>query len=127
LHAVRGELVRWITDNGKSRFEPVPNSAFEKKTEMVILAMGFLHPRHDGLLNQLGVLYDQRGNLLADTKTMMSSMEGVFGCGDAVTGPWIIAGAIAGGRRLAREIDIYLTGSSSLPITIPLPDLKFDP
>lgn len=76
--------------------------------------MGFLHPEPRGLLEHLGALRDQRGNLKV-SRSLMTSVPGVFAAGDCQRGQSLVVWAIADGRRAAREIDIYLTGGSELP------------
>jgi glutamate synthase (NADPH/NADH) small chain len=89
-------------------------SEFVIEAEAVFLAMGFLHPQHDGLLDNLGVDYDPRGNVAADG-TLQTNVDKVFACGDMQRGQSLVVHAIASGRRAARQIDIFLTGSSRLP------------
>ena len=93
-----------------------PPPSFEKlegtdrtiPAELVLLAMGFLHPQHEGLLEQLGVELDERGNV-AD-EDYATSVPGVFACGDARRGQSLIVWAIAEGRQAARSADRYLQG-----------------
>ena len=92
----------------------IPGSEFTIKAEAVLLAMGFLQPQHDGLLDALGVEYDPRGNVAADG-TMKTNLDKVFACGDMQRGQSLVVHAIASGRRCARQIDIFLMGSSRLP------------
>ncbi len=118
------QQVRWEeeSDSGRMTMSPVPDSEFELDADLVLLAMGFVHPVHDGLLDNLGVEYDRRGAVKVDER-MMSSVDGVFAAGDMQTGAWLIVGAIAGARRMARQVDIYLMGESCLPDCDPLPRL----
>lgn len=118
------EQVQWKHDEAKGRmiFEPVPESEFEAKADLVIIAMGFLHPQHEGLLDDLGVAYDPEGNVKVNEK-MMTSVQGVFAAGDMMTGAWLVVGAIASGRRMARQVDMYLMGESDLPDSEPPPQL----
>lgn len=108
--------VEWKTPEGGGRPAPVevPGTEFEIKAELVLLAMGFLHPQHSGLVDQLGVEYDGRGNVKTDGK-LMTSAEGVFACGDMQRGQSLVVHAIAGGRLAARFTDEWLMGDSSLP------------
>ena len=76
--------------------------------------MGFVHPQQHGLLNDLGVEYDGRGNVKTDA-SMMTSVDGVFAAGDMQRGQSLVVHAIAGGRACARHIDTYLVGHSNLP------------
>ena len=108
--------VEWVKDEETDQFNmnKVPGSEFEIKAEAVFLAMGFLHPQHDGLLDSLGVDYDPRGNVAADG-SMRTNLDKVFACGDMQRGQSLVVHAISSGRRAARQIDIFLTGESQLP------------
>jgi glutamate synthase (NADPH/NADH) small chain len=108
--------VEWVKDEetGQFNMNKVPGSEFEIKAEAVFLAMGFLHPQHNGLLDSLGVDYDPRGNVAADGR-MRTNLDKVFACGDMQRGQSLVVHAIASGRRAARQIDIFLTGESQLP------------
>jgi glutamate synthase (NADPH/NADH) small chain len=92
----------------------VPDSEFEVDVDLVLLAMGFLHPEHEGMLTQLGVELDQRGNIKIDDDRM-SSIPGVFAAGDAARGQSLVVWAIAEGRETARGIDLYLMSETNLP------------
>jgi len=112
LHCAR---VDWQPDGkGGVRMAPVPGSEFVVEAGLVLLAMGFMSPQHPGLLDELGVQYDSRGNVKTDT-LMMASVPGVFACGDAQRGQSLVVHAIASGRTCARGIDLWLMGKSSLP------------
>ena len=106
--------VEWNTDaDGRMQMQEVPGTEFTIKADLVLLAMGFLHPQHEGLLDALGVEYDRRGNVKTDA-SLKSSADKVFACGDMQRGQSLVVHAIAGGRACAREIDIFLTGGSEL-------------
>jgi glutamate synthase (NADPH/NADH) small chain len=94
--------------------EEVAGSEFELPADLVFLAMGFLNPVQDGMLNALGVAYDQRGNVAADTDTYQTSINKVFTAGDMRRGQSLVVWAIREGRQCARAIDEFLTGSSDL-------------
>ena len=112
LHAVR---VDWAPDeNGRFQMTEVPNSDFEVDTDLVLLAMGFLHPEHDGMLTQLGVELDGRGNVQVG-QNKMTSVPKVFAGGDMVRGQSLVVWAIAEGRDVARGVDQYLMGATALP------------
>ena len=98
--------------------EEIPGSEFEIETELILLAMGFLHPEHDGMLAQIGVELDGRGNVAIDG-SHMSSVPGVFAAGDAARGQSLVVWAIAEGRETARAMDLYLMGETSLPHSLP--------
>jgi len=100
------------------RFAEVPGSEREIPAELVLLAMGFTGPEQDGVVAQLGVDLDQRGNVNRDG-AYMTSRPGVFVAGDAGRGQSLIVWAIAEGRAAAAAVDTYLTGSSTLPAPIP--------
>lgn len=93
----------------------ISGSEFEIEADLVILAIGFIQPEHEGLLKNLKVGFDKRGNILTDN-SYMSSVKGVFSSGDARRGQSLIVWAISEGRAAAYYIDKYLMGQSSLPI-----------
>jgi glutamate synthase (NADPH/NADH) small chain len=99
------------------RFEPVPGSEREIPAELVLLAMGFTGPEREGLLDQLGVELDARGNVKRD-RSYMTSVPGVFVAGDAGRGQSLIVWAIAEGRAAAAGVDTFLTGTTALPVPI---------
>jgi glutamate synthase (NADPH/NADH) small chain len=89
-------------------FDMIEGSEFSIPAELVLLAMGFLHPQREGLVEQLGVDLDQRGNVATDDYA--SSVPGVYACGDARRGQSLIVWAIAEGRQTARAVDRHLHG-----------------
>jgi glutamate synthase (NADPH/NADH) small chain len=93
----------------------IPGSEFEINADLVILAVGFLHPEYSGLLNDLKVKLDQRGNI-STQDNYMTSVEKVFSAGDMRRGQSLVVWAIAEGRRCAHFIDKYLMYESKLPI-----------
>lgn len=93
----------------------IPGSEFEIETDLVILAIGFIHPERQGLLEGLKVELDSRGNVKTDAR-YMTSRKGVFSCGDMRRGQSLIVWAVHEGRHCARAIDEYLMGESSLPV-----------
>jgi glutamate synthase (NADPH/NADH) small chain len=100
------------------RFAPVAGSEREIPADLVLLAMGFVGPEQGGLLEQLGVELDPRGNVARDAH-YMSSVPGVFVAGDAGRGQSLIVWAIAEGRSCAAAVDTWLTGETVLPAPIP--------
>ncbi|MXY59677.1 MAG: glutamate synthase, partial [Chloroflexi bacterium] len=84
------------------------------EASLVLLALGFLHPQHEGLLEQLGVELDGRGNVKTDV-SKMTSVPGVFAAGDMARGQSLVVWAIAEGRQAAHGIDAYLMGATALP------------
>jgi glutamate synthase (NADPH/NADH) small chain len=96
------------------KFEPIPGTEEEIPAELVLLAMGFTGPVRSGLVDELGVEIDARGNVKADDD-YMTSVPGVFAAGDTRRGQSLVVWAIAEGRNAARGIDKYLMGTTSLP------------
>ena len=112
LHAVR---VNWEkAANGRPTMQEIPGSEFEIETELVLLAMGFLHPEHNGMIDDLGVELDARGNVKVD-QTRMTSEPGIFAAGDMARGQSLVVWAISEGRDAAHHMDRYLVGSTALP------------
>ncbi len=116
LHAVR---INWRKDEetGRPVMEEIPGSDFELDTDLVLLALGFVHPKHEGMLTELGVKLDARGNVATD-ESYMSNIPGVFSAGDMRRGQSLVVWAIAEGRSAAHGIDKYLMGESRLPKVI---------
>jgi glutamate synthase (NADPH/NADH) small chain len=96
------------------RLEPVAGSEFTVETDLVLLAMGFTGPVHGGMIEQLGVELDARGNVAAG-EDYSTSVPGVFAAGDMRRGQSLVVWAIAEGRKAARSIDAFLMGESKLP------------
>jgi glutamate synthase (NADPH/NADH) small chain len=116
---VRAALVvdlEWETDalGRPIKFKEVEGSEREIPCELVTLAMGFLHPQHEGLLQQLGVKLNERGNVDAAEGEYKSSAEKVFVAGDMRRGQSLVVWAISEGRECARKVDEYLMGYSEL-------------
>jgi glutamate synthase (NADPH/NADH) small chain len=99
------------------RFERVDGSDFELDADLVLLAMGFAGPEREGLLNDLGVDLDARGNV-ARAKNFETSVPGVFVAGDMGRGQSLIVWAIAEGRAAASGVDEFLQGRTELPAPI---------
>jgi glutamate synthase (NADPH/NADH) small chain len=114
LHAARVEMV---TEGGRMTFRSVPGTEYAMEADLVLLAMGFLGPRREGLLSDLGVTLTDRGNVWRDAN-WMTSVPGVFAAGDIQRGQSLIVWAIAEGRSAARGVDLYLMGSSNLPAPV---------
>ena len=117
--AVTGlELVRneWRQNHeGQFSMTEIPRTNFHIKADLVLLAMGFVHPRPEGLLNQLDVTLDDRGNVKADETSYKTSRKDVFVAGDMRRGQSLVVWAIKEGRRAARAVDEHLMGTSTLP------------
>jgi glutamate synthase (NADPH/NADH) small chain len=101
--------------NGQMAMCEVPGSEFELKADLVLLAMGFLGPVHSGLLEQLQIAKDPRGNVAADTDSYRTSVPKVFAAGDMRRGQSLVVWGIREGRQAARAVDEFLMGSSELP------------
>ncbi len=89
------------------KFEPIPGSEFKIPADLVLLAMGFVGPIRTGMIEQLGVKLDARGNVATDENSM-TSVPGIFAAGDMRRGQSLIVWAIAEGRRAAQGIDRYI-------------------
>jgi glutamate synthase (NADPH/NADH) small chain len=100
------------SETGKSGFEEIENTERDIPCDLALLAVGYLHPQHSGMLEQLGVSYDERGNVLAEN--YQTSVENIFSAGDMRRGQSLVVWAISEGREAARAIDIYLMGESAL-------------
>ena len=112
LHTVR---VEWVKDaSGRPAPREVPGSEQVWPADLVLLAMGFVGPEQGGMLEQLGVALDPRGNVATDPHKM-TSVPGVFAAGDMARGQSLVVWAIAEGRAAARGVDLFLMGESSLP------------
>ena len=90
-------------------------SEFTLEADLVLLAMGFVHPVHEGLLKDMGVELDGRGQIKANDKQYSTSVEKVFAAGDGRRGQSLVVWAIREGRQVARAVDEFLMGSSELP------------
>jgi glutamate synthase (NADPH/NADH) small chain len=97
------------------KFQPVPGSEFDIEADLVLLAMGFVHPVHEGLLQQLDVALDNRGNVSADTTRYLTSVPKVFAAGDMRRGQSLVVWAIREGRQCAHAVDKFLMGATTLP------------
>ena len=97
------------------KLHDVPNTEFVLKADLVLFAMGYMHPVHEGMLDALGVAYDARGNVNADTDTYRTTISKVFAAGDTRRGQSLIVWAIREGRQCARSVDEFLMGVSELP------------
>ena len=105
LHCVRAD----------DKIKPVPGTEFEIKADLVLLAMGFVHPVKEGMLASLGVTLDPRGNAKANTEDYKTSIAKVFAAGDMRRGQSLVVWAIREGRQCAHAIDKFLMGTTTLP------------
>jgi len=112
LHGVRIEFGPPDAQGRRPMIE-VPGSEFELECDLVLLALGFVHPVQEGLLTDLGVKLNDRGNVAVD-ENFMSSEKGVFAAGDMSRGQSLVVWAIADGRKAARAVDRYLMGATVL-------------
>jgi len=112
-HLTGLECVRLDWADGAMR--EVPGSTFILKADLVLLAMGFIGPKQQGLLAQAGVARDARGNVAADSETYRTSDPKIFACGDMRRGASLVVWAIREGRQAARSVDEALMGTSQLP------------
>jgi glutamate synthase (NADPH/NADH) small chain len=114
-----GCKVEWVKDEkGAMAMKEVPGTEFTIPADLVLLAMGYVHPVHEGMLADLGVERDARGNVKAATEgagAYATSVRKVFSAGDMRRGQSLIVWAIREGRQCAREIDAFLMGRSDLP------------
>ncbi len=116
VRALKATRVEWKTGpDGRLGMADVPGSEMELKADLVLLAMGFVHPTHQGLLEQLGVKRDARGNVEADTERYRTSVDKVFAAGDMRRGQSLVVWAIREGRQAARAVDTFLMGTTELP------------
>jgi glutamate synthase (NADPH/NADH) small chain len=97
------------------KIKPVPGSEFTVKADLVLLAMGFVHPVQEGLLKSLGIALDPRGNAKANTEDYKTSIAKVFAAGDMRRGQSLVVWAIREGRQCAHAIDKFLMGTTTLP------------
>ncbi len=105
LHCIRAD----------AKFQPVPGTEFELKADLVLLAMGFVSPVHEGMIQKLGLSLDKRGNVEANTLKYQTSVPKIFAAGDMRRGQSLVVWAIREGRQAARSVDEFLMGSTVLP------------
>ena len=116
LKALRVAEVQWVIgeDGRRSHFEEVPNSDTEIPCDLALLALGYTHPQHEGLIDKLGVEKDTRGNVKATEKSYQTSIPKVFAAGDMRRGQSLVVWAISEGRECARKVDEFLMNRPSL-------------
>ena len=98
-----------------NKFQPIEGTQFEIRADLVLLAMGFVSPVHEGMIQASGVRLDARGNVEANQIAYKSSVEKIFACGDMRRGQSLVVWAIREGRQCAHSIDKHLMGSTLLP------------
>jgi glutamate synthase (NADPH/NADH) small chain len=116
LKALKTVKLEWkMTEDGKAaQFTEVPGSEQELPCELALLAMGFIHPQHKGLLKELDVELDERGNVKASERHYQTNIAKIFAAGDMRRGQSLVVWAISEGRECARKVDEYLVGASLL-------------
>jgi glutamate synthase (NADPH) small chain len=119
LKQVRCVKLDWSKDDsGRPVMNEIPGSEFTLDADIVTLAMGFVHPVHEGMIKQLELDLDARGNVQGDyegNRAFQTSAKQVFSCGDMRRGQSLVVWAINEGRRCARAVDVFLMGESCLP------------
>jgi len=119
LKAIKCIKVEWNKDqNGGWQMSEVTGSEFELPADIATLAMGFVHPVQEGMLQELELELDARGNVKGETngdQAYSTSLEKVFAAGDMRRGQSLVVWAIREGRQCAHAIDTYLMGYTSLP------------
>lgn len=116
LTSVECIKVEWQQDeNGQWQMSEVAGSEFELKADLILLAMGFVHPVHQGMITELNLDKDNRGNISANTEDYQTSIDKVFSAGDMRRGQSLVVWAIREGRQAARSVDEFLMGCSGLP------------
>ena len=110
-----GEVKKLHCVRVDEKIKPVAGTEFEIDADLVLLAMGFTHPVHKGMIEELGLELDQRGNVKADTVAYQSSNPKVFAAGDMRRGQSLVVWAIREGRQAAHAVDKFLMGSTTLP------------
>ena len=103
-----------VNEEGRPYFDEIPDSEYEIPCDLALLAIGFMHTEKHGLLEDLGVELDNRGNIKAEEGHYQTSKPHIFAAGDARRGQSLVVWAIAEGREAARAVDIYLMGESKL-------------
>jgi glutamate synthase (NADPH/NADH) small chain len=113
--AIECARVEWTNIDGRWNMKEIEGSEFTLKADAVFLAMGFLHPVHEGMIEELALDKDGRGNVAANTSDYQTSLDKVFSAGDMRSGQSLVVRAINEGRQCACGIDKFLMGSSGLP------------
>ncbi|TLS75122.1 glutamate synthase subunit beta [Mariprofundus erugo] len=115
VQAIECVRVEWAQENGQWKLNEVAGSEFQLPAQLVTLAMGFVHPVHEGMLEELGVAKDGRGNVAANDQNYATSIDKVFTAGDMRRGQSLVVWAIREGRQCARAVDEFLMGTTTLP------------
>jgi len=104
-----------LDEKAQWKMSEIAGSEFSLKADLVLLAMGYMHPVHAGMLKELGVALDARGNVQATEVNYQTSLAKVFSAGDMRRGQSLVVWAIREGRQCARAVDEFLMGRSDLP------------
>jgi glutamate synthase (NADPH/NADH) small chain len=116
IEALECARLQWTAGpDGRMTMTEIEGAGFTLKADLVLLAMGFLGPHRDGLLEQAGVAIDTRGNVAASVADYQTSVPKIFAAGDMRRGQSLVVWAIREGRQCARAVDAFLMGSSDLP------------
>ncbi len=115
LKALKIVDLEWkIVDGKAAQFIEIKNSEREIPCELALLAMGFIHPQHAGLINELGIDLDSKGNIKASDKEYRTNLSKIFAAGDIRRGQSLVVWAISEGRECARKVDEFLTNGISI-------------
>ncbi len=115
LKALKIVDLEWkVAEHGKTQFVEIEGSEREIPCELALLAMGFVHPQHEGLVSDLAVELDERGNVRAGEKSYQTNIPKIFTAGDMRRGQSLVVWAISEGRECARKVDEFLMGASVL-------------
>ena len=113
---LNGVGLEWTPgEGGRMVMQEVEGSDFELKADLVLLAMGFVHPVHEGMIENLKIGLDDRGNINANTEEYQTSLDKIFAAGDMRRGQSLVVWAIREGRQCAHAIDLELMGETELP------------
>jgi glutamate synthase (NADPH/NADH) small chain len=114
VQRLNGVRLEWSKDaNGRPQMKEIPGSEFELPCDLCLLALGFVHPEHEGPIGQLGLKLDARGNVQCDGN-YGTSVPGVFAAGDIRRGQSLVVWAISEGRQAAGAVDQFLMGHTDL-------------
>ena len=115
LKALKIVDLEWkMGENGRAQFVEMEGTTREIPCDLALLAMGFVHPQHEGLINDLAVELDERGNVRASEKSYQTNIQKIFTAGDMRRGQSLVVWAISEGRECARKVDEFLMGTSVL-------------
>ncbi|MCU0431063.1 MAG: glutamate synthase subunit beta [Cytophagaceae bacterium] len=116
LKGIKVADMGWVTEEGSKlpKFQELPGTERIIPCELALLAIGFLHPQKEGMLTEMGVEFDDRGNVKCKENYQTTTNAKVFAAGDMRRGQSLVVWAISEGREAARNVDIYLMGSSQL-------------